>query len=53
VLVEVELEQRWRLGGVVDGFIEGFHDLFGLMENIIEFGNSPDFGVHVGWTQRF
>jgi len=28
--LEVEYEQRWRSGGVMDGFIEGFHDLFGL-----------------------
>jgi hypothetical protein len=25
----------------------------GLLENIIEFDNSPDFGVHAAWTQRF
>jgi len=25
----------------------------GLIENILEFGNSPDFGVHAAWTQRF
>jgi thioredoxin-related protein len=23
-------EQRWRFGGVMDGFIEGFHDLFSI-----------------------
>ncbi|MEX1310029.1 MAG: DUF3187 family protein [Candidatus Sulfomarinibacteraceae bacterium] len=28
--IEAELEQRWHFGGVLDGFIEGFHDLFGL-----------------------
>ena len=28
--LEVEYEQRWRFGGVMDSFIEGFHDLFGL-----------------------
>jgi hypothetical protein len=28
--IEMEYEQRWRFGGVMDGFIEGFHDLFGL-----------------------
>ena len=27
---ELAYEQRWRFGGVMDGFIEGFHDLFGL-----------------------
>lgn len=26
---------------------------FGLVENIITFDNSPDFGIHLGWTQRF
>ena len=26
---------------------------FGLIENIVEFDNSPDFGLHVGYTQRF
>lgn len=26
-------EQRWRFGGVMDGFIEGFHDLFGIGQN--------------------
>jgi thiol-disulfide isomerase/thioredoxin len=26
--IELEYEQRWRFGGVMDGFIEGFHDLF-------------------------
>jgi thiol-disulfide isomerase/thioredoxin len=28
--LEFVYEQRWRFGGVMDGFIEGFHDLFGL-----------------------
>ena len=28
--IEGEYEQRWRFGGGVDGFIESFHDLFGL-----------------------
>jgi hypothetical protein len=28
--IELEYEQRWRFGGVMDGLIEGFHDLFGL-----------------------
>jgi hypothetical protein len=25
----------------------------GLIENIVTFDNSPDFGIHAGWTQRF
>jgi thiol-disulfide isomerase/thioredoxin len=43
---EVVLGWKWeaRQAGVLE---------VGLMENIIEFDNSPDFGVHVGWTQRF
>jgi thiol-disulfide isomerase/thioredoxin len=43
---EVVLGWKWeaRRAGVLE---------VGLMENIIEFDNSPDFGVHVGWTQRF
>lgn len=28
--IEAEYEQRWRFGGGMDGFIESFHDLFGL-----------------------
>lgn len=27
---EFAYEQRWRFGGVMDGFIEGFHDLFSI-----------------------
>ncbi len=30
VEIGVELEQRWRFGGAMDGFIQGFHDLFGI-----------------------
>jgi thiol-disulfide isomerase/thioredoxin len=43
---EVVLGWKWeaRKAGVLE---------VGLIENIIEFGNSPDFGVHAGWTQRF
>ena len=25
----------------------------GLIENVITYDNSPDFGVHAGFTQRF
>ena len=28
--LEVEYEQRWRFGGAMDGFIESFHNTFGL-----------------------
>ncbi|MDB4306157.1 DUF3187 family protein [bacterium] len=28
--IGAEYEQRWRFGGGMDGFIESFHDLFGL-----------------------
>jgi hypothetical protein len=31
--IEVELEQRWRFGGAMDGFIQGFHDLIGVGQN--------------------
>ena len=30
--IEAEYEQRWRFGGGMDGFIESFHDLFGLSQ---------------------
>jgi hypothetical protein len=43
---EVVLGWKWevRPNGVLE---------IGFIENIIEFDNSPDFGVHAGWTQRF
>jgi thiol-disulfide isomerase/thioredoxin len=43
---EIVLGWKWevRQTGVLE---------IGLIENILEFGNSPDFGAHVGWTQRF
>jgi len=28
--VELEYDERWRFGGVMDGFVQGFHDLFGI-----------------------
>lgn len=31
--LEAEYEQRWRFGGVLDGAIEGFHDLFAIDQN--------------------
>jgi thiol-disulfide isomerase/thioredoxin len=30
VQLEIGYEQRWRAGGVMDSFVQGFHDLFGL-----------------------
>jgi thiol-disulfide isomerase/thioredoxin len=30
IQLEAEYEQRWRFGGVMDSFVQGFHDLFGL-----------------------
>ena len=43
---EIVLGWKWevRQAGVLE---------IGLLENIIEFDNSPDFGVHAAWTQRF
>lgn len=43
---EVVLGWKWeaRRSGVLE---------LGLLENIIDFNNSPDFGVHAAWTQRF
>lgn len=31
--VEVEIEDRSRFGGLMDGFIQGFHDLFSIDQN--------------------
>ncbi|HSL17980.1 MAG TPA: DUF3187 family protein [Methylomirabilota bacterium] len=33
VELEVEIEQRWRFGGAMDGAIQGFHDLFGIAQS--------------------
>lgn len=33
VQIEVAYEHRWRFGGVMDGFVEGFHDLFGIEQS--------------------
>jgi len=30
IQLEAEYEQRWRFGGVMDSFVQGFHDLFRL-----------------------
>jgi thiol-disulfide isomerase/thioredoxin len=31
--IEAEFQNRSRFGGVMDGFIQGFHDLFGIDQN--------------------
>jgi len=43
---EIVLGWKWevREAGVLE---------IGLLENVVSFDNSPDFGVHVAWTQRF
>jgi len=33
VEIEVEVQDRSRFGGIMDGFIEGFHDLVGIEQN--------------------
>jgi len=43
---EVTLGWKWEV--VPSGVLE-----VGLIENVITFDNSPDFGVHAAWTQRF
>jgi thiol-disulfide isomerase/thioredoxin len=43
---EITLGAKWE-------FIEGTLLEFGLIENIITFTNSPDFGLHLGITTRF
>ncbi len=43
---EITLGAKWEVlrGTVLE---------FGLIENIVTFGNSPDFGLHLGLTSRF
>jgi len=43
---ELTIGWKWevRNGGILE---------LGLIENIIEFDNGPDFGVHAGFSQRF
>jgi hypothetical protein len=43
---EVVVGWKWELGQA--GVLE-----IGLLENIVTFDNSPDFGVHAAFTQRF
>ena len=43
-----ELTIGWKWEVVDKGILE-----VGLIENILSFDNSPDFGIHVGFTRRF
>ena len=43
---EITLGYKWEVRN--RGVLE-----IGLIENIISFDNSPDFGFHVGFSQRF
>lgn len=43
---EITLGAKWEI-------IKGTVLEFGLIENIITYGNSPDFGLHLGVTTRF
>lgn len=43
-----EIVVGWKLEAAPGGVLE-----VGLLENVVSFDNSPDFGVQAGWTQRF
>jgi hypothetical protein len=43
---EITLGAKWEVG-------RGTVLEFGLIENVITLGNSPDFGIHFGITTRF
>jgi len=43
-----EVTLGWKWEAVPSGVVE-----IGLIENVVTFDNSPDFGVHAAWTQRF
>ena len=43
-----EITIGWKREIVTRGVLE-----IGLVENVVTFDNSPDFGVHVGYTRRF
>jgi rhodanese-related sulfurtransferase len=47
IQVELGFLQKSRFGGVMDGFIEGFHDLFGLDQGGREDFERNDFGVNI------
>lgn len=44
--VELEVENRSRFGGVMDGFIEGFHDVFGLGQSGRDLAPRDDFLIY-------
>ena len=43
---EVNLGWKWEMPGACTFEL-------GLIENVITYGNSPDFGVHMGLKHRF
>ncbi len=43
-----ELTLGWKWQMVPTGVLE-----LGIIENLVAFDNSPDFGVHIGYSQRF
>jgi hypothetical protein len=43
-----EIVAGWKWEATTGGVLE-----VGLLENIFTFDNSPDFGIHVAWLQRF
>ncbi len=43
-----EIVVGWKWEATPGGVLE-----LGLLENVVSFDNSPDFGVHAAWTQRF
>lgn len=43
-----EIVVGWKWEAAPGGVLE-----VGLIENVVTFDNSPDFGVHAAWTQRF
>ena len=43
---EITLGWKWE-------FVNNVVLEFGLIENLINFENSPDFGIHAGLTWRF
>ncbi len=45
--IGVEYEQRWRFGGVMDGFIEGFHDVFGVDQSGRDLVDRNQFNIFI------
>ena len=46
--IELEVTLGWKWEAVQRGVLE-----VGIIENLISFDNSPDFGIHVGFSRRF